>query len=385
MMKWKITLNRIVSYTVYRSFFMSSFSIPADFQASTMEEIGKRNEKWEMPIKDVYGSLNPSILGSGRRSSVLRPIKIDVLKKYIEVCNQHDVQFSYTLNFNCASNMEFTAKRKKEIIKFLQKLNSIGVKKFTTALPSIIELINYAAPDAKVSVSVVSNVDSIGRLKHYQSLKNVNRIMVPEYMNRKVAKLEKLIAYGKTQGYDFGTIVNGLCLIDCPHREFHYSFHSHAIGNTDYQPFDYYGLRCHSFKLDNPEEVLKMGWIRPEDLKHYVNLGVSVFKIAGREMAKPDFLRVVDIYNQGTYDGNLWEFFRCFSSPPNSSEKLDLAKMFDIQNKELGQFTKRFFESKSFCSTKDCETCNYCKENVKLVHVNDFDAWKQTCKVPICQ
>jgi hypothetical protein len=41
-----------------------------------------------------------------------------------------------------------------------------------------------------------------------------------------------------------------------------------------------------------------------------------------------------------------------FSSPLNYS------KMFDIQNKELWQFIQRFFDTKSFCSTKDCETCN---------------------------
>ena len=133
----------------------------------------------------------------------------------------------------------------------------------------------------------------------------------------------------------------------------------------------------HVTKLDNPEEILKMGWIRPEDLKHYINSGISVFKFAGREMTKPDFLRVVDIYNQGTYDGNLWELFRCFSVPPDNADKFNYSKMFTIQNKELDQFTRRFFEAKSFCSTKDCETCNYCKANANLVQVNDFDAWNQ--------
>jgi collagenase-like PrtC family protease len=236
---------------------MSCFSIPADFQVSTIEEIGKRNEKWKIPIKDVYGALNPSMLGSGRRSSVIRPVKIDTLKKYLEACNKNDIQFSYTLNFNCVSNQEFTNKKKKEIIKFIQKLNSIGIKKFTTVLPSIMEIINYAAPNAKVAISVNADVDSPTRLKHFLNIKNVNRVMVPEYMNRKVSKLEKLIAYGKPLGYDFGTIVNGLCLIDCPYRNFHISFHSHAIDKTNYHPFDYYGLRCPRLNLTTRRKFSK--------------------------------------------------------------------------------------------------------------------------------
>jgi collagenase-like PrtC family protease len=358
-------------------FFMPTFSIPADFQASTIEQIGKRNENWDIPIKDVYGSLNPSIFGSGRTSSVLKPIKFDLLKKYVEACNQNGVKFNYALNFNCISNMEFTESGKKEIVKFLRKLGSIGVERFTTVLFPVIELLNYALPDAKVSVSVISNVDSYARLKEFLSTKNVSRIMLPESMNRKLAKLEKLTSYGKKLGCDFGTIVNGACLIDCPFRDFHYSFNSHAVGHSNYQPSDYYATRCTLIKLNNPEEILKMGWIRPEDLKQYINSGISVFKLAGREMTKPDFLRVVDIYNQGSYDGNLWELFRCFSTPPDSSETLNYTKMFNIQNKNLDQFTGRFFESKSFCTTKDCETCNYCKANSHLVQVNDFDAWKQ--------
>ena len=72
-----------------------------------------------------------------------------MLKKYVAVCNQNDVKFSYALNFNCASNMEFTDKGKKEIIKFLRKLDSIGVKKFTTVLPSMVELLNFAVPNLK--------------------------------------------------------------------------------------------------------------------------------------------------------------------------------------------------------------------------------------------
>lgn len=356
---------------------MLSFSIPADFQVSTMEQIGKRNAKWDIPIKEVYGSLNPSIFGTGRSSSVLRQIKFDTLKKYVAACEQNGVKFNYALNFNCTSNMEFTDKGKKEVVKFLRKLGSIGVERFTAVLPSIMELLNFAVPDAKVSVSVISNVDSYGRLKAFLASKNVDRVMLPEYLNRRMSKLEKVTSYGKNLGVEFGTIVNGLCLIDCPFRDFHYSFNSHAMGGKNFQPADYYVSICTLRKLENPTEVLKMGWIRPEDLKHYVSADVNVFKIAGREMYKPDFLRVVDIYNEGSFEGNLWELFRCFSqTPPN--EKLNYSKMFNMPNsEEMSQFTRRFFEAKSFCTTKECETCNYCNTNSNLIHANNFNDWKE--------
>jgi hypothetical protein len=88
-----------------------------------MEQIGKRNEKWTMPIRDVYGCLNPSVFGSGRTGSAIHQTSFKDLKKYVESCNENGVQFNYALNFNCVSNMEFTDKGKKEITKFLQKLH----------------------------------------------------------------------------------------------------------------------------------------------------------------------------------------------------------------------------------------------------------------------
>ncbi|MCW3999926.1 MAG: hypothetical protein NWE93_06785 [Candidatus Bathyarchaeota archaeon] len=361
---------------------MPSFSVPADFQPSTIEKFAARNQKWEIPVKDVYGSLNPSIFGSGRTSSVLRQTKFGDLQKYVEACNSNGITFNYTLNFNCISNMEFTDKGKKEILGFIHKLYSIGIKRFTAVLPSVMLLLKDNFPDVKVTVSVISNVDSYTRLKAFLAAGNIDRIMIPESMNRKMARLEKLTAQGKELGVEFGTIVNGLCLIDCPFREYHYSFNSHALGGKKFKPGDYYVSRCSLTKLENPAEVLKMGWIRPEDLHHYVDAGIEVFKIAGRETTKPDFIRVVDVYNQGTYDGNLWELFRSFSVPPEA-EALNYAKMITLQNRDLGAFTKRFFVAKSFCTTKDCETCNYCTDNAHLVQVNDYARWKQTLETDL--
>jgi collagenase-like PrtC family protease len=356
---------------------MASFSIPADFQTSSIQEISKRNENWRIPVKDVYGSLKSSFLGSGRISAVLKPIKFGQLKNYVESCNKANITFSYTLNFNCTSNMEFTDKGKKQIIKFLRKLGAAGIDRFTVVLPPMIDLITYALPEAKISISVISDVDSYHRLKQFVTSKNVDRVIFPEYMNRKISRIEELTAHGKDFGVDFGTIVNSLCLVDCPFRAFHYSFNAHGRKSKNYQPGDYYSTRCALIKLDDPVELLKTGWIRPEDLKHYVDSGINLFKIAGRELVKPDFMRVVDIYNQGTFDGNLWDLYRGFCDTSGNPEIFHYNKVFDMQNKDLGQFTQRFFKAKSFCTGKDCASCNYCNENAHLVHVNNYEQWKR--------
>lgn len=356
---------------------MSTFSIPADFKPSTIDQIAQKNKAWDIPVKEVYGSLNPSIVGSGRHGAVIHPMKMGTLKKYVDNVHKNELEFNYALNFSCASNMEFTPKGQKKIIKFVRKLRSIGIKRFTIVLPSIIELIDKFVPDTNISVSVISTVDSVGKVKAFMATKSVDKIILPEFMNRKIAQLEKISSYKKEAGFKLGTIVNSTCLIDCPFRNFHYAFASHTASGKKYKPIDYWSTRCTLMKLKNPVEVLKMGWIRPEDITKYSKMGIDSFKIAGREMKNTDFSKIVDIYNKGDYDGNLWELLRCFSDSCAPPSELVYGRMFDIQNKKLDDFTKNFFETKTLCKARNCENCRYCLNNADLVQVNQANEWKR--------
>jgi len=44
---------------------MPRFTIPADFKGSTIEALSRKNDDWEFPVKEVYGSLRPSPFGGG--------------------------------------------------------------------------------------------------------------------------------------------------------------------------------------------------------------------------------------------------------------------------------------------------------------------------------
>ena len=350
---------------------MPCFSVPADFQTSTIERLSQKNKQWEIPVKEVYGSLNPSIFGSGRKTSDIQSINFEKLRQYVQFCRENGIEFNYTLNFTCNSNMEFTRKGREEIIKFARKLNSIGVQRFTAVLPSVIEILNEFVPEAKITVSVLSNVDSPFRLKTFLSARNVDRIMVPEFLNRQTSLLKQLTSYKEKCGYEIGTIVNSTCLSDCPFRDFHYSSVSHCFGGKNYKDnllTDYYSARCHSIRFENPEEWLKSPWIRPENLKDYVGLGIDWFKISGREEKNADFVKVVDIYNKGSFEGNLLEFLMCFS---DSTFK----QVFIMENKNLDKFARRFLEDNFYCKIKDCEVCHYCKSNSNLVSANTLNPW----------
>jgi collagenase-like PrtC family protease len=352
---------------------MANFTIPADFNPQTIEKLSKGNENWDFPVNEVYGSLNPSVFGSGRAGSVIKFTKFNDLKKYLQVCKENSIDFNYTLNFSCIGNAEFTKKGKSTLLKFIRELVTAGVTQVTTVLPSVVELLNKYAPEVSVNVSVISDVDSISKLNAYLETKNVSKVILPECMNRRISRIERMVEVAKSKGRKVGTIINSACLVDCPFRSFHYSFNSHAAAKESFRPADYYLSRCTLMKLKQPTEVLRMGWIRPEDIRKYVNLGIDSFKIGGREMTKPDFYKVIDIYNKGTFDGNLWELLRCFSGDPSD---LMYSKMFYLDNKALGSFTEKFFVAKSLCSM-NCDSCSYCESFKDIVKINDSEKWEQ--------
>ncbi len=105
-------------------------------------------------------------------------------------------------------------------------------------------------------------------------------------------------------------------------------------------------------KVQDPSQLIKGPWIRPEDLELYEGLGLQQFKIAGREQGEQWLLRAIVAYSQRRYDGPLNDLINGF----------DLVEPFGplplrIDNRALDGFLT-FFHRKD--CTLGCLDCNYC-------------------------
>jgi hypothetical protein len=66
-------------------------------------------------------------------------------------------------------------------------------------------------------------------------------------------------------------LVNEGCLYRCPFRYAHFNFFSHVNGpppRPNVQD-DYYYHKCLTMRINDPSQILKSPFIRPEDLKEY--------------------------------------------------------------------------------------------------------------------
>lgn len=158
---------------------MKIFSVPADFNEKTIDAYNELNQKYaEAYVGETYGQVTKDYMHmSGRAVDSLPQIGIRELERYVNYSLRKGIKFNYTLNAACFGNYEFTDAGIREIKALLKDLDSIGVTNLTLATPSIIEMVKDFAPNMKIKVSAICQVDSVMKMKHYIDL-GVERFVV---------------------------------------------------------------------------------------------------------------------------------------------------------------------------------------------------------------
>jgi collagenase-like PrtC family protease len=332
------------------------FSVPADFKAETIDEYRRLNQSYSgAKVIETYGQITTgNAFEAGRAVELLPEIDLADLAAYLDYSREKGIDFSYTINAPYMRNREFTREGILEIRHFLGTLYQAGVRSLTVALPSLMELIKALPYDFKIKVSTICQVVNANMAWHYQKM-GLDRLVVGESINRDFQSLKSIV---DTYGPKVEVIANSICHSSCPNRMFHYN---EAAGDSyrivSPASVGYYPHRCMLKRYEKPENVLKLSWIRPEDLEYYAAVGINYFKLQGRQMVvKGDPVRTVESYFNGYFDGNLLELLEMFA--PTNSFRIY------VDNRKLDGFLKPFFDRANFCKN-DCANCHYCEATIK--------------------
>jgi len=346
--------------------YNSIFTLPSDFKIETVKKVKELNKKLDYKVTEFYGSLKTSKIGSGRKYFELPEISLDELKEYLDYCKQEGFNFNYTLNLSCIDNKEFTEEGRQFIVEEVQKLVDAGVTLFTVAMPSLVELLWTYFPQVKVTLSIISGIDSLSKAETFCKYPNVEHIYIHERVNRQISLLKGIVEVAHKYNKKVGMIVNSFCLSDCPYRQYHYNFGAHATYGSEFIIPEYYGSKCALMKINDKRNVLNSPWVRPNDIDIYASLGIERFKVSGREMHsnKADILKVVEVYNSRKFDGNLAELFMCFTH-------CAYADIFNIKNDEaLDKYLKEVFSGENICNFNGCTNCMKCAEALSSISLD---------------
>lgn len=334
--------------------FMKYFDVPADFKKETIDGYYNLNQSYaDSKVIETYGECTiGNGLGSGRPRDMVPMIDLKELEKYVEYSRKREIDFNYILNATCLGNKEFTEEGIREINLLLKRLYEMGIDTITVAMPSLIEIIKLSPYPFHIKASTLCHITNANKAITYKNM-GVDRIVVDECLNRDFAKIKQIReAYGEK----VELIINVICHRDCIYRPFHQNQCSHD-NYSGQNSTTFYPHRCMLKRVEEPGNMLRLGWIRPEDMNLYNQCGVEYFKIQGRHtVLKGDPVRTVKCYLDESFDGNLFELLDCFSLTNSFNTYLD--------NKKLDGYIKPFWEHQGFCKN-DCSNCHYCDKFVE--------------------
>lgn len=272
---------------------MTSYLVASSLTDRFLEAI-PASGKWS-----IFGGVAQA---GGFRSRQGGPVDAEDFARHVEAARSKGIGLYYNLNSGCLGNREFTAEWQRWIIEHLGWLEEIPVEGVVVGTPYLAEFVKRRAPDLKVHISALANIDTLNKALTYQDM-GVDAIHLPDYMNR---DFRALAAIRRQITCDLVLTVNSGCIIDCAMRDYHIAFLSHSDESRQRGSYiDYSALKCSYMRAMDPAEMIKGTWIRPEDISHYEELGFNIFRISSRTQAEEWTIRAMQAYSARYYDGDL--------------------------------------------------------------------------------
>lgn len=280
------------------------------------------------PVSEVYGKLSRDFVGGGRASYTTQGVNKSVLESHVKYARKLNIKFNYLMNSVCLGNREWTQKGIRAIRKLLDWLSDLKVDSITVSIPYLAEMIKKCYPHFNLKIGIFANIDSPERARFWRDLGADTLTLESFSINR---NFHLLNAIRKSVSCRLQLIANFTCLSRCPMQIYHMSGLSHGSNTKDCAPFiDYCILKCSFHTLKEPRLLIKSQWIRPEDIKHYEDIGYFDFKLLERNAPTDVMVKRVMAYSKRTSPGNLIELIQPYAFSKESK-------------KEFGWQIKHFF------------------------------------------
>ncbi len=327
----------------------------------------------------VYGSVPTEVVGSGRQASLLPTVERDQATDHIKQAQRLGLKFNYLVNTACLGNREYRGDFHGAITKYLEWVAEQAPDRVTVTIPFIAQIIIKQFPTLKVCVGKYANVDSLEKARFWEDL-GVDEIVIPDDGPSRDFKLLRLMR--QNLHCEIQVFANLACLRGCPFAHYHANLASHGS-----QPHEEAGgiyvdsclVNCKNIRVKSPVEIIKSGWIRPEDLHHYEEIGISKFKLVDRSLTARGLLKRIKAYSERKYQGNLADII-CLHTRRSEHRFLPGARAMDRNAREnLRQMGDAIFAAeKTFidnqkldgffnglkkidCRYVSCDKCGYCE------------------------
>ena len=339
------------------------FSVPYNEDTKSLDDIFKLKELGENKITEVFLSGPQEYSASGR---VMDELNLDMFLNAVDRIHREGLRANLIMNATCEGSEWYTTSVRNKTLDYLELVHKKhGVESVTIANPIYISEVRERLPNIEICASVLADIDCLERAIIFTKL-GANVITPDVSINR---NLELLKEIKRVTGTELKIMVNEGCLNKCPFRKFHFNYISHESKKSGrelvFVPY------CDRVIREDPSQILKSGWIRPEDTRKYSDI-TSFFKIVGRALPTSKVIRAIKAYLGESWDGDLLDIVS------SSLGRYALNHGTYLDNKTLGEY--KFFERVTSCG-QNCSQCSYCNEIAqKLVATVGFTEEKMEDK-----
>ncbi|MHB8174616.1 MAG: U32 family peptidase, partial [Nitrospirota bacterium] len=258
------------------------------------------------PKVELFGGIPGSLIAGGRASFVAPEVTEKDAEKYIASARTAGYSFNFLLNASCLDNREYRKDEFEKILRHVEWVQATSADWATVTIPYLFQIIKKHFPALNLAVSSWARVESVRKAQYWEDL-GADAIVLSEEINRDFKTLE---AIRKAVKCKLILIANPGCLYGCPRSFYHANVMTHGSqGGHSSEGFlvDHCYFSCTTEKVRHPEELIKIRWIRPEDIEDYEMAGIDCLKIIDRYKTTETLLSYLKSYSERRYDGNLVE------------------------------------------------------------------------------
>ncbi len=263
-----------------------------------------------MDVEEVFGSCDQTPVGHGRPRAMVPPISWRALERHVGVCRKADLGFNLLLNPLCLGGLEESVRLERKLRWTMTRALDMGVTAVTVAHPWLVALARKTRLQVRVGVFV--GASTVEQVRYWEDLGADSIVLDTHVLCRDLATIER-IAMGTRIALEVP--VNIGCLLRCPLARTHVARLSHS-SRPGTQPMDVCARWCMEQKRQDPVNVIRADFIRPEDLDRYRSRGIKRFKIVDRACSTEVLVKRVRAYHQRRWEGDLLELLGPRGQPP---------------------------------------------------------------------
>jgi hypothetical protein len=301
------------------------------------------------------------------------------LRRHIVAAHDAGLEFVVVLDTPSMEGHEFEPDTHAALRELFGHLAEAGVDCVELGFSYPIEIVRRQYPRLKVRAAETFRIHQLHQLELLADL-GARSAVACQWSNRNFPMLRAMAA---VPGVDLWLNASGCNVREEPHYANLNLACAMGTLTSSRLALDAHGLAAavfyfaHRVKLllASPLSLLKVGFIRPEDVAAYERQGFERFRIDTAGMDTPQILAAAQAYADGRFDGNLCElvpFLRSPIVPPAlaplsgtelgelAAELLDpavLARLVRVDNQSLAGFLDRFLERPCPFGCIDCDWC----------------------------